>query len=220
MIAATKSHNDTKNQRKTTMNDASSNPTTNETATASPASAEDKTITNAQLATIHETLRLLHPIVQSGTAAGATWKPLPASFEACTETDYEAIFARAKHVMTQKGVAQRGEAAKGVEKSVRDILATHYATLVSKRERVAAILAENPDLAGTLTPPDSVKVQLPVLKAAFPEGTSDATAMLVLRDLGIEVNPGDQRLKTPESPFVKLSFVAPKDEAKDATKAA
>jgi hypothetical protein len=175
---------------------------------------EDSTITDTQLDTILDAVAALHTIVAT------RGKPLPA-FEDCSESDYETVLQRARHEMTRKGAASRAASAAAVKASVETILDAHLNALLEKRARIAAIVEANPDLKDSLgEPPSSAKCPLFALKAAFPEGTSDKDAILVLRDLGYDVSMGDQRLKTPESPYVRVSVAPPKEVAPASTKAA
>ncbi len=181
----------------------------NATVSATATGSEDTTITNAQKETVMQALRALHGVV----ASHGIFKSLPA-FDACSEDDLALILGRTEKVLAAKNRAERAEAVSSVKGAVEATMQNFRNVLAASREQVAAqiatVEAATPGMATALglTVPDSIKVPLFALAAAFPKGTSEATVIGGLKDLGYEVSRGQGKGKSLGDPYVKIGLEA------------
>lgn len=165
-----------------------------------PAATEVEPISNGQRDQIISALATLHTVV----ASPGGMKPLPA-FSECSEDDYELILGRASKLLGQKFRSERAETISAVRGAVEAKLAQYRSMLDSERVETAARLEKNPLAAAMgVRVPESVAVPLFDLVTAFPEGTTEAEAILYLKDLGLETAYGAGRGKAKTAGYVKI----------------
>lgn len=170
---------------------------------------------------IVDNFRKLHHIVLQGLQTVGIKPLFNDTFAHCNNEDYKQLHQQARAMLTTAAKVRWDSYSAAITKAIQGVVDTHMEKARKAKERHDALLAACEDEEErALMPrfPNVVKVGLPALKGAFPEGKSDLDIQGELNKLfpgqvGTKAPKGQKEFKG-EDVYVSFAFVAKKEEPK------